>query len=353
MRGKHYWVAVGAATVVLSAGAWLWARRTQSPTRAQTAAAPQDTAREEVKADGSIRAQFVVDVAPPQPGIITAFFADPGQEVTEGQLLARVAEEGVDANEEQTRRAVENAQNRVQTIEASISAGRLEASRARAEATRSRGEYDRLDRASRRQQMLLSEGATPKIQAEKAQREFEAAQAEFQGLDAAARRAEDRVAELSKELDGAKRVLDDRNAQLEQVQAKHTSTEVLSPAEGMVIARKGEVGEPVGPEKRDFIQIAVNLTRLEVVLEPPPPDLALIKPGQPALVTVPGQAGEGILGNVKGIDHNQAIVEFSNPNPGIRPGMQAQVRIKVGAENTPPSIPPSPPAPPAPRSGGK
>jgi cobalt-zinc-cadmium efflux system membrane fusion protein len=227
----------------------------------------------------------------------------------------------------------------VQSIESAISAARLEASRARADASRARGEYDRLERASRRQQMLLSEGATPRIQAEKAQREFETAQAEFQGLEAAARRAEDRVTELMKELDTAKKVLDDRNAQLESVQAKHTATELLSPAEGLVIARKGEVGEPVGPEKHDFLQIAVNLTRLEAVVEPPPPELALIKAGQPALVTVPGQAGEGILGSVKGVDHNQVIVEFNNPNPGIRPGMHAQVRIKV-SQAPPPAAPP-------------
>jgi hypothetical protein len=36
-----------------------------------------------------------------------------------------------------------------------------------------------------------------------------------------------------------------------------------------------------------------------------------------------------MLGAVKAIQGEQVIVAFTNPNPAVKPGMTAQVRIKV------------------------
>ncbi len=71
----------------------------------------------EISLTGKIRAQNVIFVSPPQDGIVGAVFADVGQEVFEGQLLARIANEGLETGRQIAERSVENAQSRVTSLE--------------------------------------------------------------------------------------------------------------------------------------------------------------------------------------------------------------------------------------------
>jgi len=80
---------------------------------------------------------------------------------------------------------------------------------------------------------------------------------------------------------------------------------------------------------REMVQIAVDLTSLEVIVEPPPPILARIKAGQPATIRMAEQIGESLPGGVARIDGTQVIVQFLSPNAAIKPGLTAQVTIKL------------------------
>jgi multidrug resistance efflux pump len=284
----------------------------------------------EVHLSGKIRAQNVVSVTPPVEGTVGALFADVGQEVFEGQLLARITNEGLETGQQMAQKILDNAQSRVNTLEGEIVSARLEASRARADANRAGAEYDRLNQVFRRQQMLLAEGATPRLTYEKSSREFEAAQSESRTLEQVARLAESRLSELIRSLDAEKRALAEKGAEMETAKARAVATEVFSPAQGMVVARNGEVGQSAGPDKADFFQIATHLSQLEVVLDPDPPSMRRIHLGQPALVSLPEQGSDGMLGAVKAIQGAQVIVAFTSPTPAVKPGMLAQVRIKVG-----------------------
>ncbi|MGH9662482.1 MAG: hypothetical protein ACRD96_28295 [Bryobacteraceae bacterium] len=258
-----------------------------------------------------------------------AFFVEIGHDVYEGQLLARVANRANEAEREAAQRALDATQTRVNDIESALIAARLEASRARAEASRARTDYDRLDRSHKRHEMLYREGATPRLALEKVARDFEAVQAEYKSLDAAAAVAEERVGRVLKELDAAKAVLDERNAALEEVKERAGLESLLSPADGVISARKGQVGEEVTLETKDFIQIATRLSELEVALEPEPPVLAMLAAGQDALVIVADLAGDGIPGKVVRVAASEAVVEFISPSAAVRPGSTATVRIRT------------------------
>ena len=54
-----------------------------------------------------------------------------------------------------------------------------------------------------------------------------------------------------------------------------------------------------------------------------------IRLGQPALISLPEQGSDGMLGTVKAIQGAQVIVAFTSPTSTVKPGMLAQVRIKV------------------------
>jgi hypothetical protein len=72
----------------------------------------------------------------------------------------------------------------------------------------------------------------------------------------------------------------------------------------------------------------VNLSAPEAVVEPAPPALARIRPGQEALIQIAELPGV-IPGKVKEVRGTQVIVEFTSPNPALRPGTTAQVRIRL------------------------
>jgi hypothetical protein len=97
----------------------------------------------------------------------------------------------------------------------------------------------------------------------------------------------------------------------------------------VLVGRRGVAGDDVDRSMSDFLQIATDLSRLEVVLEAPPPVLARTKPGQPAAVAVAEHATDPLPGEVKTVDQGKVIVEFANPDPLIRPGLTAHVRIRL------------------------
>jgi multidrug resistance efflux pump len=116
---------------------------------------------------------------------------------------------------------------------------------------------------------------------------------------------------------------------------------VKSPADGLVISRKGSPGEQVTAGVEDFFVLATNLTALQVVLDPEPGVLPRIKPGQIAGVRI-AESGDEIPGFVREIKGTQVLVDFVVAEANVKPGLTAQVRISL-AESVSPAAPSSPP----------
>ena len=332
MRGK--WLLFGGSAILLAiaAGAWSVYRSQNQPKKNSSPpaiAAPAVFTGSEVVLNGTIRAQKVIAVAAPMDGIIDAMFAEIGQEVSQGQLLARVKSGRVDAVLEAATAEYERIQARVNNADEALVAARLESSRAQADAVRAKSDFERADKNFQRQQMLNKEGATPRLVFEKAQREYTEAKQELENKQTLFANAESQQDAIGKELDAAKRTLEEKNLLLDQAKADASAGELVSPADGVVVSRRGQAGEEVSPTVTDFFQIATELGSLEVVLEPAPPALARIKPGQQAFVH-PAEFPEDVPAKVREIRGSQVIVEFESPSPAIRPGMTASVRIVLG-----------------------
>jgi len=330
MRGK--WLLAGGAVILvaLAMGSLTRLRHEASekaPENRKTPAAESPPG--ELSLPGRIQAQHVVPVGAPVTGTIDSFLVDVGQDVSEGQLLARIASQGLESAREEAVRSAQNSQEKVNSIEGRIIAARLEASRARADASRSRDQFDRAEKTYLRQQMLHREGATPRLVYEKAEREFETARAEFNSLDELARQAESRVNDLIRDLDVARRSLEEHNAELESATAQSAGAEIRSPVSGILVARKGEPGKVIGPQDaKDLLEIAADLSQLAVLIHVEPPALQRIRPGQDALVIVADLNGV-IPATVKEIKGSDVTLSFVSPSPVIRPGMTAQVRLKL------------------------
>lgn len=328
MRGKRLLIWGTLLIVAVAGGAIMLRRRAMRPP-APVAAAPPAPAPGEIHLSGKIRARNVVGVGATVAGNVEVFLADIGQEVAEGQLLARISNQGLETGREVAEISMGNAQARVTKIEAALLAARLEASRAAADASRARGDLDRAEKNNSRQKMLHREGATPRLALEKSTTDYETARAESESLDKQAKMADQRIQALLDELQTARKIYEDKQKQLEFAVTALADASVQSPVDGVVVGRKGEVGKPAQEQGADLFQIATDLLELEVLLEPDPPTLQRIKVGQDALVVISDFQAEGTPGKVAKIEGSNVVVEFISPNPAIKPGLMAEVRIRV------------------------
>lgn len=335
-KRKRLLVAGVALLVVAALAVGAWYRRFAVARAAQKATVARVELPSEILLSGTIRPSHVVPVPAPVEGILEQLMAEPGQEVYEGQLLARIHNAGLEAARQAAQSDLERAENRMRALESGLIAARLEASRARADAERVRDEYEKARRTFERQQFLFKEGATPKLVFERAQKEYELLRQQMESVEELARVSEDRVASLTKELDATRVHVEEKRQALEEARQNLAAAEVHSPVDGVLLARTKQVGDPVGPHVQDLFQIGVDLSSLEVVLEPEPPVLARIQPGQPALVEVLEGPESGMPGRVTAIEKSgRVIVAFYNPSPAVKPGMNAHVRIRLDQRSRP------------------
>lgn len=329
MRGKWIPALLGIVLIALAVGTVVWrGRRHPVPPPAAVTSAAIAAAQNEVTLQGKIRPQHLTGVGPAISGFIEAFLVEPGQDVYQGQVLARIGAQGLESEREVAQAALERAQEQAIKAEAGVTAARMELSRAEADAQRSRMALDRAERASARQQTLFREGATPRLVYEKTLKEYEAALKDNELIDATVRTGREHIQSGVDEVNAAKKAVAEKLAQLEEAQDNLSAAEVHSPVDGYVVSRKGEVGGSAGLNDELF-QIATDLYALEVAVEPKAEVLKRIVPGQAALVLVLDLESAAMPGVVREIKDNQAIVEFSSALPSIKPGMRADVRFKL------------------------
>jgi HlyD family secretion protein len=301
--------------------------RASVPPRRTDSAAVVSTS--DITLSGTIRPQHITAVTSTVSGNVEAFMADVGDEVYQGQVLARIGAAGLESEREAAAHAVEYAQEQVGKAETAVTAARLEASRASADAQRSQMALERAEKSYSRQKTLNEVGATPRLTYEKAEQDYQNQRQEMAVMDKAVRASGDSVQSALDQVASAKKVLADKSREMDEAQGAFEAAEVRAPVDGLVVERKGEVGKPVGESGGELFQIATDIYALELSVEPQPPDLKRLQPGQPALVSIPDLSAGGLPGAVKEIKDTHVIVEFTSTIPAIKPGMRADVRLKL------------------------
>jgi uncharacterized protein YkvS len=135
------------------------------------------------------------------------------------------------------------------------------------------------------------------------------------------------VAELSRNHDDAQKALEENEKEQEEVAAMVVSGDVISPVNGFVISRRGAVGQEATYDMEDLFQIAVNLTALRAVADIPPDLRKKVRAGQEAVIQI-AELADGVPATVTEVRDNQVVIDFTSPNPLIKPGITAQIAIK-------------------------
>jgi len=245
MRRKWALLSVAAVVVAgIAAGgvALLRRNRAAAPPARSSGAVSLPASAAGLTLTGTIRAQNVVNFGASVKGNIEAFLADVGDEVAEGQSVARVGAAGLESDRENAANAVNKAQDRVTQAEGMVNGAILEESRASAELEKARLTLDKDNKDLTRKTTLIAAGATPRLTYEAAVKVDESAQAAFDIMDKAWRASSDEVRVAQQTLDVEKKTLADAVERLQSVQNDLDETEVRAPADGWLVARQGQIG---------------------------------------------------------------------------------------------------------------
>ncbi len=347
-------LALGAAAVVVAAGAW-WYSNSRNAVRFQTVKLERGAIRASVAATGTANAMTTVQVGSLVSGNIKELYADFNTRVTKGQLVARIDPQIFQAKVDSARANLDNTRAGVASAEAGIERANADIAGAQAGLANQQANLVRAQSATRdatvkyeRRKTLANEGVLSKDDLDTAKATYDQAVAMEQAakaqVDAAAHQvtsAQSQLKVAETQLRSAQAQVRQLTAQLEQAELDLAHTEIRAPVDGIVIARRMDIGQTVAAsfQAPTIFEIAQDLTKMQVDTSVDEADIGRIKVGQPAVFTVdayPNQTFRGQVGqirqapiNVQNVITYDVVVAVSNPEAKLLPGMTASVKMLV------------------------
>ena len=329
MRLRWLLLAAFAFLIGLGAGAVsLWRQSQQERARPPESPPPVSDARQ-LSVPGVLAAPNVISIPPPIQGILEMVVVNVGTEVYEGMHLAYIRNTAIEAEAEAARQDMDRAQMNANNLEGRLISQRLEDSRAQADLDRAKSALDTVEKEALFQQTLYRKGATPRLVFEKAWAAYEVAKKDYDSVAQLAKIAGERADGMKRELEQAQAAYDQLHRTLDEINTELEAAQIVSPVNGVVTGMAARQGQEVSMAMESLIQIATDLSHMEAIVEPTPPELELVRPGQLAAIRVAERPQENFEGIVREVREGRAYVEFRNPYREIRPGLTAQVTISL------------------------
>jgi len=260
-----------------------------------------------VLANGLISAVEEVFVQPQVEGLaVDALLADVGDRVEAGQVLARLSSDQL---------LLQKSQLKATRAKAEAGIAQLEAQLAEVQASAAE-----IEKAHKRAQELVRNGTYSKVQAEQAEAQAIGARAKVRSVEEAIKVAQADIAVV--------------DAQMSDIDLRLSRTEVKAPVAGIVAARGAKTGAIASAAAGPMFTL-IRDSALELRADVAESDVLKLKPGQTAMVSVPGSAAQ-IEGRIRLIEPtlSQATrlgsVRIELPSTeGLRAGLFAEARIVV------------------------
>lgn len=370
-RGRNPWPLRIVLVLALVGAGWLfrrpildWYERTTLQTievvRATEISATQSTALSGTSANGYLVAATRAALSADTPGRVVALNVTEGSVVKEGDVVARLFSEELEAAVARAAADVELAAKGVERAEADARAAEREVARfesdegaARARLESASVEFDLAGRELARLEALLEEGFGTERDVDVADSESRRAGAAVLTNRALVAAAESATEAARSRLAAAEAAVVEANARvpvaeaaLAQARATLSKTEVRAPFDGVVVLKDAEVGEVVSPNSqggnsRGSVVTMVDFASLEVQIDLPETSLSKVAVGQNAAVFVDAFEGERFDGTVDRIwptaSRQKATVEvrvaFDAVDERLKPDMGARVVFGVEDED--------------------
>jgi HlyD family secretion protein len=291
------WIWIIAIVLIVGGGGYLLRKRLTTPTgpKFETTTVDRGPITAKVTATGTLSALVTVQVGTQVSGRIDKIFVDFNSTVKKGQVIAQIDPLLFQAALEQARANYAASEGNVFKLQARADDG--------------------------------------KLQLERAQALFDRKAIAQQDLDTA--RANSRAADG--DLVAAKGNLQQAKASLHQAEVNIQYTTIVSPTTGVVISRSVDVGQTVAASLSapTLFLIAEDLTKMQVDTSVSEADIGKLKAGLAASFSVDAYPTKTFRGTIRQLRNApqtvqnvvtyDAVIDVSNPNLELRPGMTANV----------------------------
>ncbi|WP_448205056.1 efflux RND transporter periplasmic adaptor subunit [Azospirillum sp. sgz302134] len=308
-----------------------------------------------ITATGALSALVTVEVGSQLSGQIAELNADFNSQVREGQVLARLNGDQLDARLAQARADLEAARATLNQQVAQLDKARADVANAKANVANAAAQILRSDLALRdadrdlaRRQELRGRGVVSTSDLEKTETAARTARAQLASSTAQRQQAEAGLASAEATLEVsnaqvqvARAQVAQREAALQLVEVDVKRSVIRSPIDGVVVNRAINIGQTVAASLSapTLFTIAQDLRQMEVLANINEADIGRVREGLPVRFTVTAFPGEVFSGTVSQVrlapNQDQNVVTYiaviTVENPGLRllPGMTANLSITV------------------------
>ena len=300
-RRKYLVAAAIALLLAFLAGTWWWQQRAQAGGGGgyRTAAIERGDIRVAISATGTLRAISTVDVGSQISGLVTEVLADFNDQVSRGQVIARIDPSTYLAQIEQGNASANSARASLATAQASL--------------RNAEADYRRKAELAQSQLIAASDLDVARAALEQARAQVDSARAQI-----AQQQASTQTSRLNLE-----------------------RTEIRSPVDGVVLTRSVEPGQTVAASLQApvLFQIAEDLSKMEIELAIDEADIGQVEPGQGVSFTVDAFPDRRFRGEVQQIRLSATstnnvitypvVVAVDNADQVLLPGMTANAEIEV------------------------
>jgi HlyD family secretion protein len=361
----------------------------------QTAAAQYLTARVDrgnlrntVTATGALQAVTTVQVGSQASGTISALYADFNSVVKKGQVVAQLDPAVSKAQVDQARANLQQANASLQQARAGVTNSRAGVSDAQAKALGAKStvqnnqagvsgaqanlavlkaQQDDALSYLKQQESLLKAGVVPQRDYDVAQTAYRTAQARYDQAAAQVNQAVlseqmasgSGIAQSQAQLQQSQSAVQQAQAQVGQAQAQVLQAEaalrlaevnlthltIVSPIDGIVVSRNVDVGQTVAASLSapTLFTIAKDLTQMQVIANIDQADIGLVEQAKSVKFSVdafPGKDFDGKIEqmrlnptNVQNVVTYNVVIDVSNPEQKLKPGMTANLTITIDERN--------------------
>jgi len=333
---------------VVAVAAFLWGDKA-SASDYITAKVERGNVEVTVSATGTVQAVTTVQVGSQVSGTVSWLGADFNSRVTSGQIIARLDPAIFQAQVDNSRANVANAEAAVQAAETEINNQKANLLAAQANLKVLRVQREDAAALVKRYEELKNVLSGRDLEA--AQAQAGAAAARYEQAAAQVTQVQSAGASAKAKLDQAKASVSQAKAQLQQSQVNLDHSIIKSPIDGVVVSRTVDVGQTVAASLSapTLFTIANDLTKMQVLASIDEADVGQIKAGIKANFTVDAFPGETFSGNISQLRLNaqttqnvvtySAVIDVSNPALKLRPGMTANITISVARRDNVLTVP--------------
>lgn len=392
-KHKKLIAGVAAAAVLALGGIYFWGNRSTAPVF-MTARVERGNLRNSVTATGTLQAVTTVQVGSQASGTISALYADFNSVVKKGQVVAQLDPAVSKAQVDQSRAALQQAQASLQLARAGVANSRaaVSDSQARALAAKStvqnsqagvssaqanlavlKAQQDDALSLLKQQESLLKSGVIAQRDYDVAKTAYQAAQARYnqaaaqlnQSIYGEQSAAGAGIAQSQAQVQQSQAQVQQSQAQVQQAQAQVqqaeaalrlaevnlTHTTIISPIDGIVVSRNVDVGQTVAASLSapTLFTIANDLKQMQVIANIDQADIGLVENAKSVKFTVdafPGKDFDSKIEemrlnptNVQNVVTYNVVMDVSNPEQKLKPGMTANLTITIDERNNVLKIP--------------